>query len=146
MERSDLELQPVHDVLDVGAGQRLSEAQLFGEVDLVVELVQLLQELLLGHGTVQDGPAGTRDGVRANASDPHGPARSRTVPPALRHTYEIMTPGTTSSSTSWLRWLRTACLFFSRTFMLTDCCCSVWISLLMDDRSLWKPLSIPSIR
>lgn len=45
-----------------------------------------------------------------------------------------------------LRWLRTACLFFSRTFMLTDCCCRVWISLLMDERSLWKPLSMPSIR
>lgn len=60
--------------------------------------------------------------------------------------YQIMAPGTTSSSTSWLRWLRTACLFFSRTFMLTDCCCRVWISLLMEDRSLWKPLSMPSIR
>lgn len=30
--------------------------------------------------------------------------------------------------------------------MLTDCCCRVWISLLMEDRSLWKPLSMPSIR
>lgn len=65
---------------------------------------------------------------------------------SLYPTYEIMAAGTTSSSTSWLRWLRTACRFFSRTFMLTDCCCRVWISLLMDDRSLWKPLSMPSIR
>lgn len=74
------------------------------------------------------------------------PQRVSASDSTLLHTYEIMTPGTTSSSTSWLRWLRTACLFFSRTFMLTDCCCRVWISLLMDDRSLWKPLSMPSIR
>lgn len=49
---SHLEFEAVHDVLDVGAGQRLSEAQLFGEVDLVVEFVELLQELLLRHRTV----------------------------------------------------------------------------------------------
>lgn len=61
---SDLQFEAVHDVLNVGAGQRLSEAQLFGEVDLVVEFVQLLQELLLRHRSVQDGPATTtRDGV-----------------------------------------------------------------------------------
>ena len=59
-----LEFEAVHDVLDVGAGQRLSEAQLFGEVDLVVELVELLQELLLRHGTVQDGAATTETGRR----------------------------------------------------------------------------------
>lgn len=52
-----LEFEAVDDVLDVGAGQRLSEAQLFGEVDLVVEFVELLQELLLRHWTVQDGAA-----------------------------------------------------------------------------------------
>lgn len=57
---SHLELEPVDDVLDVGAGQRLSEAQLFGKVDLVVEFVQLLQKLLLRHRTVQDGAATTQ--------------------------------------------------------------------------------------
>lgn len=69
-----------------------------------------------------------------------------TPPTAKRSTHEIMAPGTTSSSTSWLRWLRTAWRFFRRTFMLTDWCCRVWISLLMEDKSLWKPLSMPSIR
>lgn len=62
----DLQFEAVHDVLNVGAGQRLSEAQLFGEVDLVVEFVQLLQELLLRHRSVQDGPATT---TRRTASD-----------------------------------------------------------------------------
>lgn len=57
---SHLEFEAVDDVLDVGAGQRLSEAQLFGKVDLSVELVELLQKLLLRHGTVQDGAANTR--------------------------------------------------------------------------------------
>lgn len=52
---SHLDFEAVHDVLDVGAGQRLSETQLFGEVDLVVELVELLQKLLLRHWTLQDG-------------------------------------------------------------------------------------------
>ncbi len=147
---SHFEFEAVDDVLDVGAGQRLSEAQLFGEIDLVVELVQLLQKLLLRHRTVQDGAARTRGDVRQTLF--HTSTAHLTVVTAvsshrsLRHTYEIMAPGTTSSSTSWLRWLRTACLFFSRTFMLTDCCCRVWISLLMEDRSLWKPLSMPSMR
>lgn len=52
---SHLEFEAVHDVLDVRAGQRLSETQLFGKVDLVVELVELLQKLLLRHWTLQDG-------------------------------------------------------------------------------------------
>ncbi len=59
----DLEFEAVDDVLDVRAGQRLSEAQLFGEVDLVVEFVKLLQKLLLRHRTVQDGATMTRDSV-----------------------------------------------------------------------------------
>lgn len=58
---SHLEFEAVHDVLDVGASQRLSEAQLFGKVDLSVELVELLQKLLLRHRTVQDGAANTHD-------------------------------------------------------------------------------------
>lgn len=57
---SHLEFEAVDDVLDVGAGQRLSEAQLFGKVDLVVEFVELLQKLLLRHRAVQDGAATTR--------------------------------------------------------------------------------------
>lgn len=65
---SHLEFEAVHDVLDVGAGQRLSEAQLFGKVDLVVELVQLLQKALLRHGAVQDGAAQTRENVRSTLS------------------------------------------------------------------------------
>lgn len=48
-----LDLEPVHDVLDVRAGQRLSEAQLLGEVNLVVQLMQLLHKLLLSDGAVQ---------------------------------------------------------------------------------------------
>lgn len=58
---SHLEFEAVHDVLDVGASQRLSEAQLFGKVDLSVELVELLQKLLLRHRTVQDGATNTHD-------------------------------------------------------------------------------------
>lgn len=52
---SHLEFETVHDVLDVRAGQRLSETQLFSKVDLVVKLVKLLQKLLLCHWTLQDG-------------------------------------------------------------------------------------------
>lgn len=47
-----LEFESVHDVLDIRAGQRLPEAQLLGKVDFAVELMQLLQELLVGDGTV----------------------------------------------------------------------------------------------
>ena len=67
-----LEFEAVHDVLDVGARQRLSEAQLFGKVDLVVELVKLLQKLLLGHRTVQDGAARDRDTGHGTRDTGHG--------------------------------------------------------------------------
>lgn len=76
---SDLEFEAVHDVLDVGAGQRLPEAQLFGKVDLVVELVQLLQKLLLRHRTVQDGAATTQDGIRPTRSHVYSTFHPRTL-------------------------------------------------------------------
>ena len=38
------------------------------------------------------------------------------------------------------------CRFFSLMFMLTDCSCRVWISLLILLKSPWKPFSISSIR
>lgn len=89
-----LEFEPVHDVLDVRAGQRLPEAQLLSKVDLAVELMELLQELLLGDGTVQDGAAHT-ERLRATHLLPRDTLEL--LPPL---TYQIMAPGTTSSSTS----------------------------------------------
>lgn len=52
-----LDFEAVHNVLDVRAGQSLPEAELFGKVDLVVELMELLKELLLCHRALQDYPA-----------------------------------------------------------------------------------------
>lgn len=58
---SHLDLESVHNVLDVGAGQGLSEAELLGKVDLVVELMKLLQKLLLGNRAVQYYTGRTKD-------------------------------------------------------------------------------------
>lgn len=56
-----LKFETINNILDVGAGQRLSEAQLFGKVDLCVELMKLLKKLLLRHWTFKDGAAMTED-------------------------------------------------------------------------------------
>ena len=60
-------------------------------------------------------------------------------------THVIMTSGITISSTNCDSSPRTACRFFSRWFIATDCCWSVWISELMLLRSVWNPFSICSI-
>ena len=57
----------------------------------------------------------------------------------------IMESGMTISSTNCDSSPRTACLFLSRWFIATDCCCNVCISELMLLRSVWKPFSICSI-
>lgn len=138
---SHFNFEAIYDVLYVRAGEGLSEAELFSKVDLVIELVKLLQKLLLCYRTVQNHTA-----THTHSSSIYNLWSKNCKNTLNMCPYEIMALGTTSSSTSWLSWLRTAWRFFSLMFILTDCCCSVWISLLMDDRSLWKLLNMPSIR
>lgn len=68
MIQTYLELEAINDVLDVGAGQRLSKAQLFGKVDLCVELMELLKEVLLRHRTFHDGAAATGQHHQPNST------------------------------------------------------------------------------
>lgn len=59
--------------------------------------------------------------------------------------YLIIASGTTISSMNWLSSALTAWRFFNLTFMLTLCCWSSWISLLIEPRFFWNPSSMDSM-
>lgn len=49
---SHFDLETIHNVLYVWAGESLSKAELFSKVDLVIKLMKLLQKFLLRDRTV----------------------------------------------------------------------------------------------